>query len=303
MFVFANRTYLDQPVCQVFVHLVVYSSLYTSIMMAAMVYISCLLQGLPFDLVATAILMLVVFAVYNLNRKTDEDEDVINHSERYNFTKKYESILFRSAICAFAIAFCLAALQGFGSLLITTIPLVAGIVYSVPLFPARFGFRRLKEVPFMKSLIVAFSWTIPATLLPICHAGLPAGAATGIVGVFFFLQTFTNTVVYDMRDVEGDAASGVRTIPTILGSRRTLLLLTGINVSIGAALVLAGGFLSGFCSVLLLAAGTAYALGYLLCFQRFGTEKLLFELLTDGEFIMLAVALYLLTLTVPYFPT
>jgi len=302
MFVFADRIYLDQPVCRAFVHLVVYSSLYTSIMMAAMVYISCLLQGLPFNLVTTAILMLVVFAVYNLNRKTDEDEDVINHSERYNFTKKYESILFHSAICAFAIALCLAAFQGFGSLLITTLPLVAGIVYSVPLFPARFGFRRLKEVPFMKSLIVAFSWTIPATLLPICHAGLPVSAATGIVGVFFLLQTFTNTVICDIRDVEGDTASGVRTIPTILGPRRTLLLLIGMNISIGVALVLAGGFLSGFWTLLVLAAGMVYTLGYLLCFQRFGAEKLLFELFTDGEFIVLAVALYLLTFAVPYLP-
>ncbi|WP_292520500.1 UbiA family prenyltransferase [Methanoculleus sp.] len=300
MFGFVNRAYLFQPVYQIAAHLIVYSSLYTAAMMAAMVYISCLLQGLPFDLVATAILMLVVFAVYNLNRKTDEDEDAINHTERYTFTKKYEFILFRSAICAFVVAFCLSTLQGFGSLLITTIPLVAGIVYSVPLFPARFGFRRLKEVPFMKSLIVAFSWTIPATILPICHAGLPPDPATGIVGVFFLLQTFTNTVVYDMRDLEGDAASGVRTIPTILGSRRTLLLLTGMNISIGVALVLAAGLLLDFCAALLLVAGTVYTLGYLLFFQRFGTEKLLFELFTDGEFILLAVVLCLLTLTMPY---
>lgn len=299
MFGFVNRTYLIQPTYQIVVHLVVYSSLYTAAMMAAMVYISCLLQGLPFDPVATAIMMLVVFAVYNLNRKTDEDEDAINHTERYSFTKKYESILFRSAICAFAVASCLSALQGPGSLFITTIPLVAGIIYSVPLFPARFGFRRLKEVPFVKSLIVAFSWAVPPALLPVCHAGLPAGAATGIVGTFFFVQIFTNTVIYDMRDLEGDTASGVRTIPTILGSGRTLTLLTAMNVTVGAALVLAGGLLPGLHPVLLLAAGTAYAQGYLLCFQRFGKEKLSFELFTDGEFILLAVTLYLLALAAP----
>ncbi|WP_292366184.1 MULTISPECIES: UbiA family prenyltransferase [unclassified Methanoculleus] len=300
MFGFENRTNPIQPACQIVIDLLVYSSLYTSAMIAAMVYISCYLQALPFDPVAAAILMLAVFAVYNLNRKTDEDEDAINHTERYAFTKRYGSVLFRSAICAYVVALCLAALQGLGSLLVTTIPLVAGIVYSVPLFPARFGFRRLKEVPVMKSLVVAFSWAVPPALLPVCHAAIPAGAATGIVGVFFFQQIFTNTVVYDLRDVEGDAASGVRTIPTILGTKKTLLLLTGMNVSIGAALVLAGGSLPGFCSALLLAAGMVYAQGYLLCFQRFGTEKLFFELFTDGEFIVLAVTLYLLTLAVPY---
>ena len=302
MFGFAKCPNPVQPACRIIAHLVVYSSLYTAAMMAAMVYLSCLLQGLPFDPVATAILALVVFGVYNLNRKTDEGEDAVNHTERYSFTKRYETILFRSAIFAFILAFCLSALQGFGSLLITTIPLVAGIVYSVPLFPARFGFRRLKEVPFMKSLIVAFSWTLPATLLPICHAGLSAGAATGIVGVFFLIQTFTNTVVYDIRDVEGDVASGVRTIPTIFGAQRTLLLLTAVNVTVGAALVLAGGLLLDLYPVLLLAAGMVYAQGYLLCFQQLGTEKLFFELFTDGEFILLAAVLYLLTLAVPHLP-
>ncbi|KLK88046.1 hypothetical protein SZ63_02955 [Methanoculleus sediminis] len=264
-----------------------------------MVYISCLLHGLPFDPVAAAILMLVVFAVYNLNRKTDEDEDAINHTERYAFTKEYEVVLFRSAVGAYVIALCLSGIQGLGSLFVTTVPLVAGIVYSVPLFPARFGFRRLKEVPLMKSLVVALSWAFPPALLPVCHAGLPASAATGIVGIFFFFLVFINTVVFDIRDVEGDLASGVKTLPTIIGPKRTLLLLTAINVTVGGVLVLAAGLLPGFHPVLLLAAGIGYVQGYLLCFHQLVKEKLLFELLADGQFILLGVTLYLLTLAVP----
>ncbi len=300
MFSSTYRTDLVPPVCQFIVHLIVYSSLYLSITGAAMVYISCFLQGLPFDPVAAIILMLIVFAVYNLNRKTDEDEDVINNIERYTFIKEYGSLLFRSAVGAYIVALCLSALQGFDSFLVTAAPLIAGIVYSVPLFPALFGFRRLKEVPIMKSLIVAFSWTAPTVLLPICHAARPADGATCIVGIFFFFQVFINTVVFDMRDVEGDAASGVKTIPTILGIRRTLLFLTGVNLIIGTPLAIVSGTLSGICSALLLVAGVIYAQGYILCFQRFGTEKFLFELLTDGEFIVLGGIFYLFTLAMPY---
>ncbi|MFA7198903.1 MAG: UbiA family prenyltransferase [Methanoculleus sp.] len=263
-----------------------------------MVYISCLLQGLLFDPVAAAILMLVAFSVYNLNRKTDEDEDAINHIERYTFTKKYGSILFCSAICAYILALCLSALQGFGSLLVTAVPLTAGIVYSVPLFPARLGFRRLKEVPFMKSLIVAFSWAVPPALLPVCHAALPAGAATVLVGLFLFFLVFVNTVVFDIRDEEGDRASGVRTIPTILGTRKTLLLLTGVNVSLGSALVFTGGVLLGPGTALMLVAGIAYAQGYMRGFHRLVKEKPLFDLLVDGQFIVLAGIFCLLTLAV-----
>lgn len=302
MFGFANRTNLIQPTRQIIVRVFVYSSLYLSVAGVAMVYISCLLHGLPFDPVAAAILVLVVFAVYNLNRKTDEDEDAINHTERYAFTKEYEAILFRSAIGAYVIALCLSALQGLDSLFVTIVPLVAGIVYSVPLFPAGFGFRRLKEVPLMKSLVVALSWAVPPALLPVFHADLSASASTGIAGIFFFFLVFINTVVFDIRDVEGDLASAVKTLPTILGPQRTLLLLTAVNVTIGAALVLAGGLLLDLYPVLLLAAGTVYAQGYLLCFHRLVREKLLFELFADGQFILLAVVLYLLTLVVPHLP-
>ena len=120
MFGFANRTDPVRPSYQIVIHLVVYTSLYVSIIGAAMVYISCLLQGLPFDPVAAAILMLVAFAVYNLNRGTDEGE-MPSTIQNGIVHEGYETILFRSAIFAFILAFCLSA-SGFGSLLITTIP-------------------------------------------------------------------------------------------------------------------------------------------------------------------------------------
>jgi 4-hydroxybenzoate polyprenyltransferase len=146
---------------------------------------------------------------------------------------------------------------------------------------------------------VAFSWAVPPALLPICHAALPAGAATGIVGAFFFLLVFTNTVVFDIRDVEGDAVSGVRTIPTIFGAGGALLLLTGLNAGFGTALLLAGRTLPGPCITPALAAGVVYAQGYILCFRRLVRETLLFELLTDGQFIVLAGIFSLSSLVAP----
>ena len=299
MFASINRAGAIRPFCPAVTRFIVYTSLYLSIAGAAMVYISCFLQGLAFDPVAAALLVLVTFAVYNLNRRTDEDEDAINHTERYAFTKKHGLILFCSAACAYAVALGLSALRGPASLIVTAVPLVAGIVYSVPLFPARFGFKRLKEVPLMKSMVVAFSWAVPPALLPICHAALPAGAATGIAGAFFFLLVFTNTVVFDIRDVEGDAVSGVRTIPTIFGAGGALLLLTGLNAGFGAALLLAGRTLPGPCITPALAAGVVYAQGYILCFRRLVRETLLFELLTDGQFIVLAGIFSLSSLVAP----
>lgn len=274
----------------------VYSSAYLSLAGAAMVWISCAMQGLAFDPVAAGIMVLVTFSIYNLNRKTDESEDAINHAERYAFTKKYGRFLFYSAIAAYGIALLVSVLQGFDSLLITAIPLIGGVIYSIPLLP---GLRRLKEIPVMKSLIVAFAWAVPPALLPICHAGLHADISTAIVGVFYFSLVFINTVVFDMRDVEGDIVSGVRTIPVILGMRRTKIALTILNVCLGTAVVCGGLSCMGLPVTLLLIVSVLYAQWYITSFNRLCTEKIFGELLADGQFILLSGVLYVFISAIP----
>ncbi|MDN7023726.1 hypothetical protein FGU65_02245 [Methanoculleus sp. FWC-SCC1] len=277
----------------------IYSSAYLSLAGAAMVWISCVLQGIAFDPAAAAVMVLVTFSIYNLNRKTDESEDAINHAERYAFTKKYGKVLFASAIAAYILALLLAVFQGLDSLLVAAIPLIGGVAYSIPFFPTRSGLIRLKEIPVMKSLIVAVAWAVPPALLPICHAGLHADLSTAIVGIFYFSLVFINTVVFDMRDVEGDAATGVRTIPVILGMRRTKIALTVLNVCLGAAFVYGGLAVMGLPATLLLIASVTYAQWYILSFHRLSTAKILCEALADGQFILLAGVLFIIVGLVP----
>ncbi len=151
----------------------------------------------------------------------------------------------------------------------------------------------------MKSLIVAVAWAVPPALLPVCHAGLHADVSTAIVGVFYFSLVFINTVVFDMRDVEGDIVSGVRTIPVILGMRRTKLVLTILNVCLGAAIVYGGLSCMGLPVTLLLIVSVLYAQWYITSFNRLCTEKILGELLADGQFILLSGVLYVFVSVIP----
>ena len=67
------------------------------------IYASCFIQGIPCT-PALIIMVLVSFSVYNLNRKTDEKEDEINHNERFSFTKKFEKHLFYAALVSYVVA-------------------------------------------------------------------------------------------------------------------------------------------------------------------------------------------------------
>ena len=267
----------------------VYSSLYLSFAAGSMAYISSILHEVPFNPIVFVLGMLITFSVYNLNRKTDESEDAINHSKRYEFTKKYEKVLFSTAIGAYVLALVLSWLYGPTVVLIAAIPLISGLVYSTPIFPRKFPYRRLKEIPVAKSLLVAVAWALPPALLPVYIAGALPGTITLAVILFFFSLVFINTVLFDMRDVEGDRITGVRTIPVCIGIARTIRLLTLVNVVFGSAVVLLLWGEIPLTYLVLIITGIFYAQWYIHHYQQISQSNLLCDLIADGQFIALGL--------------
>ena len=275
-----------------------YSSLYLCIAAVSMVYLSSVLQDIPLSLPACLIMFLVTFSVYNLNRKTDEDEDAINHSKRYAFTKKYANVLMGLSVATYIAAFLIAGMYGILAVVITAIPLVNGILYSIPFLPQGFRYRRLKDIPFVKNFIVGLAWALPVALLPIVCAGFPLGMMTIAVGFFFFLLSFIDSTVFDIRDVRGDAETGVATIPVILGIQRTRILLSVMNgIGIGIILVLCSGWLTPVETAIL--AGIAiYIQGYILFFNGAELSRVLYDIIADGQYLLLGGVMYISTVCI-----
>ena len=121
-----------------------YSSLFLGSAAVGMAYTSCFIQGISWSGHIAAVMFLIVFSVYNLNRKTDEAEDALNHERRFRITKKYERHFFIAAIGAYLIALTIAAFHSITAVCVVTIPLVSGIFYSVPILPKGCGYRRFK---------------------------------------------------------------------------------------------------------------------------------------------------------------
>jgi 4-hydroxybenzoate polyprenyltransferase len=214
-----------------------FSSLYVAIAAGGMVYTSCFIQGIPANGLILLVMALVSFSVYNLNRKTDEEEDAINHEQRFLFTKKFERPLFCAALCSYGIAIIIGAMHGIWSLAVVMIPLISGILYSVPFLPASWQYRRLKEIPVMKNLVVATAWALPLSLIPVFFSSSLPGMSTVVAFLFFFNYVFIASILPDIRDREGDALTGVRTIPVTIGVQRTKMLLIGVNILVGSIVI------------------------------------------------------------------
>lgn len=275
-------------------YFLIYSSIYLSIAGAYMAYISCVIQDIPCSMPLLFIMFLSTYSVYNINRKTDEKEDAINHSKRHSFTKKYETFLSTTAILAYILVILLALCCGIKTVVISTIPLLCGILYSIAWIPERFKYRRLKDVPFAKNIVIAFAWASTPALLPVYSTESRTGMVTFIVFIFFFMLVFINSVLFDMRDIEGDAVAGVKTIPVILGIPLTIQFLGCLNI-LSAIMIIRFSFVFlPVKLVLLLVAGIIYSNLYIVSFNKTQSMNLLCDAAADGQFIVIGSCLYLI---------
>ncbi|MGC9515614.1 UbiA family prenyltransferase [Methanocrinis sp.] len=231
-----------------------------------------------------AIVFLIAFSVYSLDKIADLDKDIINMPQRRSFLYGRKRLVLSSSLAAYGLAALLTLASTPTALPIVLTPIIANAFYGTKLLP---GVPRLKDIPVMKNLVVASTWALITTLLPAMSAGCLEPFKIAIVGYFIFVKTFVDTALYDMRDVEGDRQNGVRTIPVILGTGRTTALLMAVN----STLLFIPAFMQGevklFTVILIV-----YGYAYILYFMK-SRDPLVLDFLVEGEW-MLATFLILL---------
>jgi 4-hydroxybenzoate polyprenyltransferase len=162
------------------------------------------------------------------------------------------------------------------------IPLAANAVYGSKLIP---GMPRLKDIPVVKNLVVAISWALVTTLLPAMQAPRITGTIVAFVLYFMLAKVFINAALYDVRDVKGDREMGVKTMPVLLGSRRTTIILLALNSTLLPGLMQIGSMLA---LIMVL-----YGYIYILYFAE-RRSPITLDLLVDGQWMMAAFLFHFL---------
>jgi 4-hydroxy-3-methylbut-2-enyl diphosphate reductase len=191
----------------------------------------------PFALIA----FLYVQSMHILNHLTGGQADRYNEPERARFYQDRWAVLTAVAFASGAAGLVIAWLQGTLPFAILLVMSLLGLSYRLPLFPAglRFTrFRRIKDIPGSKTLLIAMAWgTVTAVLPPIA-----LGRLYGPVEAFAFFWAaglvFVRTAFFDILDMQGDRLVGKETIPILLGEKRSLRLLKAISALLIAGLLL-----------------------------------------------------------------
>ena len=205
------------------------------------------------------IVFLVTFAIYALDKVSGSVEDLLNTPDRAVLSGHPVK---RAAALSYAVAIILVLAVDPPALPAVLIPGLAGILYT-----SRIHGVRPKDIPGCKNVVVAASTAV-------CYAGLLHACLSAYM--LIFLLIWIDTVLFDCRDVVGDASSGVRTIPVLLGPSRTLALVGGFNLLLFAI------------SPLVAAVGCL-----LIVYFRKNRNVLAYDLLVDGWMMWSCIAILL----------
>lgn len=254
----------------------VYSSAYLSLIAMAEVLIVSTLLSLPLT-PAAIVVGLVVFAVYANDRIADAETDAVSNPGQAAFVKRHRGVLYVLAAGAYGLAVALSVLGGPIALAITLLPGALWICYATDWVPGDGAYvHRLKDLFLVNTMVVALAWAVTLTFLPLTFADGVLTPSTAVVFAYFFLRVFTNTEIPNVRDVEGDRAIGVLTIPVVFGVDRTRRILLGIDCCTASLVVLAVRIdsLTPVAGLALLA-GVGYSLGVTSLIGRVENDRLL----------------------------
>jgi len=203
------------------ISLLLFSPINVALSGFSVAYISFLLSGVnPNACLISA--FLITFSVYNLNLLTDKKEDSLNFPEREKYYISEDKKLIFISISFYTLALFIGGFVNPLSIFALSIPLLLGIFYSV-----RINGFRFKDYFIGKNATVSLSWAMEASLLPAAFSF--NSSVIAMIFLFIFIKGMINTILFDIRDVEGDIRAGVRTIPSILGVKNTRNLLFAMN--------------------------------------------------------------------------
>ncbi len=110
-------------------------------------------------------------------------------------------------------------------------------LYSLPLMPLPF-FKKIRSVGFLKTLLLALTWTYVTAFLPVQQSGSVLGKVEYIFIAHRFCFMMQLCLIFDLRDVAVDKVKGLHSLATDISSQAANLLFYLLVAAFGVLTVL-----------------------------------------------------------------
>jgi 4-hydroxybenzoate polyprenyltransferase len=219
--------------------ILVYSNVWVALAGSCLLASTYILLGLSFNFYLIALVFFGILSMYNFQRLYKREIYIIGSlSPRHQWIAAYSaelrSVTIVSTLCAAILALIIPIKVTLGLLPAVLLTLA----YSIPIIPVKGKRIRLRELPGAKIFLVAAVWTWVTVFMPFCAGEISADTSQlYLIATERFFFCLLITLPFDYRDLAVDSASGLRTLPVLLGRVRmkrlyTLVAASGIACSL-----------------------------------------------------------------------
>lgn len=251
------------------------SSLIVSISGGFKLYIALLLLGIEPNISFCLAFSLLIYSVYTLDRALKCEEDL----ENGNLAE-----INRIPIFLIIISFLVSSAFIIRKIIppyFVLFPFIIGFLYTKGIMIGNCQLR-LKKGLGVKNSITSLTWggTMAIFLFPFASLFQIIFVAT-----FFFFKSFINTVIYDFRDIKGDSAVGMVTLPIYFGESKTQSLLYAMHILVylGLFFVILNGIILFEPEIIIYSLAIGF---FYIHFYSNSKVLLLRDTIVDGEWIM-----------------
>jgi len=205
---------------------IIRSCLFLAVGAIALTYASSALQQIPFNIYFAMIPFFYVASMHIVNHYFDQDSMKYNEPSWYNFFQKYKVWLLNFGIISGILSLYFAFQISIAVMLLMVLGCITGGIYELNFFPKKIieysGLQNLKDLPASKDFSVSLAWSLIVTLVPLL--GTPEAVpnwGTAVAFTFSFTLVFFRSILYDIKDIQGDALVSRETIPILIGVKKS----------------------------------------------------------------------------------
>ncbi|RQG93276.1 prenyltransferase [Natrarchaeobius halalkaliphilus] len=257
--------------------LLVHANLFISLATVSVAVTTMVLVGLSLEFFPLFVVFAATMFVYTVNRFTDLEEDERNVPRRAAFTRRYGRFWLALGIVLYLGAIATAVGLDLPGALYLLLPVPVALLYSL---------GGLKRIFLVKNCFVGLAWGVIPLGVGYYYGQLADLSVLFLAGYVTVMITIA-AVIFDVKDVAGDRAEGIATVPNRLGLRSTRRLSQAANVVVATGViglvwtdVLTGEFL-------VVLAMNGYVAGYI-PFATPDRGPLFYGFVVDGEHVFLA---------------
>lgn len=183
---------------------------------------------------------LYVYGMHTLNRYINYRISGGLGSHRDTLQAGQGGYRFFISLAAITASMLISSFAGSESFLLLLAITFLGVLYHVPIFPAVFRFRSIKDIPGSKNISMALAWSTVAVILPYQQQEGISLAAVGVSFAFVFYIVFSRSVISDIWDIQSDRLKGHETMPVVMGIAPVRRLVVILSIPILLMVIAAG---------------------------------------------------------------